>query len=53
LFRVNFLAGKKKKNPAYQQKKKDFTIIYIAELLLFLYDVTTDLKFRKTRTKND
>jgi hypothetical protein len=41
----------KKKTPAYQQKKKDFTIIYIAEIFPFLCDVTTGLKFRKARTK--
>jgi hypothetical protein len=43
------LPVKKKKTPAYQQKKKDFTIIYITEIFPFLYDVTADLTSRKAR----
>jgi len=41
----------KKKESTLSTKKKDFTIIYIAGIFLFLYDVTTGLKFRTARTK--
>jgi len=45
------LPVKKKRIQLINQKKKDFTIIYIAEIFPFLNDVTTGLKFRKARTK--